>query len=347
MVRGRKTMIHFGKYLKDYLEFNNISQSEFAIRMGITQKHMNELLNGKTNITLEMAANIERLTGINSGFIINVENSKRMKENIIKEYGDIENVKRVLKSEYYLNELKKTKWINFKDETDVLQICLDILNFLKIKDFNVIPLLEKQVLFKKSGTDFNKLALWIARCDEIAQMQNVNEYNSCNLLFLIKDLNEYAYKNEVSMEKIRELMNQYGIYFVCEKAMSGTKVRGCFKVKGRQPAVYITDNYAGKDSLFFELFHELGHCKSDYNEGKSKIIIDGNDEKEKRADRFALSMMISDEVWEEILDANLDKEKIEKIAKKYRIPMSFIVGRLAKNKLISYTCRLYRDNYQK
>ena len=70
-------MISFGKYLKDYLEFNNISQTEFAMRMGITQKHMNELLNGKTNITLEMAANIERLTGIDSGFIINVENSKK------------------------------------------------------------------------------------------------------------------------------------------------------------------------------------------------------------------------------------------------------------------------------
>ena len=70
--QGENEMVYFGKYLKDYLEFNNISQSEFAMRMGITQKHMNELVNGKTNITLEMAANIERLTGINSSFIINI-----------------------------------------------------------------------------------------------------------------------------------------------------------------------------------------------------------------------------------------------------------------------------------
>ena len=57
-------MIYFGKYLKDYLEYNNISQTEFATRIGITQKHMNEIINGKTRITLEMAGNIERLTGI-------------------------------------------------------------------------------------------------------------------------------------------------------------------------------------------------------------------------------------------------------------------------------------------
>ena len=68
-----------------------------------------------------------------------------------------------------------------------------------------------------------------------------------------------------------------------KKALTGTKIRGCFRVKGKQPAIYVTDNYAGKDSFFFELFHELGHCKSDYNEGKNKVIIDGNDLKEEKS----------------------------------------------------------------
>ena len=87
-------MIYFGKYLKDYLEYNNISQTEFATRIGITQKHMNEIINGKTRITLEMAGNIERLTGIKSEFIINVENSRILKENILKQYGNIDNLKK-------------------------------------------------------------------------------------------------------------------------------------------------------------------------------------------------------------------------------------------------------------
>ena len=51
-------MLGFGKYLKEYLEFNNLSQTEFASRLGITQKHMNEILNGKMSITLERAAQI-------------------------------------------------------------------------------------------------------------------------------------------------------------------------------------------------------------------------------------------------------------------------------------------------
>ena len=84
-------MIYFGKYLKDYLEYNNISQTEFATRIGITQKHMNEIINGKTRITLEMAGNIERLTGIKSEFIINVENSRILKEDKDKKEAEDKN----------------------------------------------------------------------------------------------------------------------------------------------------------------------------------------------------------------------------------------------------------------
>ena len=107
-------MIYFGKYLKDYLEYNNISQTEFATRIGITQKHMNEIINGKTRITLEMAGNIERLTGIKSEFIINVENSRILKENILKQYGNIDNLKK-------RNNNKISYWWNKKEKLDKIQ----------------------------------------------------------------------------------------------------------------------------------------------------------------------------------------------------------------------------------
>ena len=339
-------MISFGKYLKDYLEFNNISQTEFAMRMGITQKHMNELLNEKTNITLEMAANIERLTGIDSGFIINVENSKKLSDKILKDCGAIKNVKKMLTNDYHISELKKNNWINFRDETNPMQMCIDILNFLKIKDFSVVEKMKEQVLFKRTGNDFNKIALWVAHCDEIANKQEVNEYNKYNFNFLIQDLKDDSYRRGIDLEKIRKLLNCYGIYFVCEKAMSGSKIRGCFKVRGKHPAIYITDNYAGKDSLYYELFHELGHCKSDYNEAKNKIIIEGTQLQEERADSFAKSTMIPKNLWKELDNVDINEENLQIFSNKYKIPMSFIVGRLAKNKKIKYSSKIYQTYYK-
>lgn len=335
-------MVSFGKYLKDYLEFNNISQTEFAMRMGITQKHMNEILNGKANITLEMAANIERLTGINSSFIINVENSKKMSDKILETYESTEKLKKALSKEFHISELKKNKWIDFKDETNVIQESIDILNFLKIKDFTVLDKMEQQVLFKKTGTDFNKIALWMAHCDEITQNQPIKEYNKYNFNFLIKDLLYVAYEYKINIQKVQEVLNCYGIYFACEKAISGSKIRGCFKVRGKNPAIYITDNYAGKDSFYYELFHELGHCKSDYNEAKNKVIVEGNNIQEERADKFALNTMISPDIWEKISEHTISEEYFIDISNNQHIPISFIVGRLAKCGKIKYTSSLYQ-----
>ena len=337
-------MVCFGDYLKDYLEARDISQSEFATRMGVTQKHMNEILNGKTGITIEMAGNIERLTGISSSFIIAIENRKKIEENLLQKYGTKEELSKKIKEEYCVNELKKKEWLKFKDETNIIQTCIDLLDFMRIKDFNVIPELENKTLFKKTGEDFAKLTLWIAHCDRITENQEVNGYTSSNFNKLIEEIKEYAYMvNNYDPAEIQKILNKYGIYFCEEKALAGTKVRGCFKLRGKKPTIYTTKNYQAKDSFFFELFHELGHCKSDYNEAQKKVIFEGSDEQENRADNFALETMIPKSVWKKI-EKDYSEENILNISKQYRIPISFIVGRLANLNMISYRSKLYNEN---
>lgn len=142
-------MVYFGLYLKDYLENARVSQTEFSDRLGITQKHMNEILNGKKNITLDMAGNIERLTGIDSKFIISIENNRKIQENLIKQFGDEEHLKEYINT-FPINELKKNQWIKFKDEKNIFQKSIDLLNFLKVKDFNVFHDLEIRFYLKKT-----------------------------------------------------------------------------------------------------------------------------------------------------------------------------------------------------
>lgn len=211
-------MICFGDYLKDYLEARDISQSEFATRMGVTQKHMNEILNGKTGITIEMAGNIERLTGISSSFIIAIENRRKIEENLLQKYGSKEELSKKIKKQYCVNELKKKEWLKFKDETNIIQTCIDLLDFMRIKDFNVIPELENKTLFKKTGEDFAKLTLWIAHCDRITENQEVNEYTSSNFNKLIEEIKEYAYMaDNYDPAEIQKILNKYGIYFAKKK----------------------------------------------------------------------------------------------------------------------------------
>lgn len=330
----------FGKFLKEYLEYNNISQTEFATRLNVTQKHINEILNGKSDITLEMAASIEKITSIPISFIINSENRKYVTNYLYNIYGTEKNLNKELKVKFPFKELEDRKWINFQDITNPIQNYMDIINFLKVRNLEALDKIQEKTLFKKNGDNFNKLSLWISRCDELVQNQKVNEYLVENFYFLIDDLKKEAYNEKFNIDKIQEILNNYGIYFIVEKALSGTKVRGCFRVKGKHPAIYNTKNYSGKDSFYYELFHELGHCKSDYNVAKNKIIVDGTDEQEKRADRFALNTMIDEKIWNKI-ECNYSEENLLKISKENKIPMSFIVGRLAKVGYIKYNSKLY------
>ena len=334
--------IGFGSYLKDYLEFHNISQTEFANRLNISQKHMNEILNEKQTVTLEMTASIYHLTGIPIEFIIKAECRKYITDKLIEEYGNLNELNKYLKKNYYLKELEERNWIKFNNKTNAVQNYIDLMDFLKVKDFEALEKIKEKTLFKKTGNDLNKLNLWIARCNEMTKNQTVSVYDKDNFLFLIDDLKTESYKKGIDLEKIKVLLNSYGIYFIVEKALSGTKVRGCFRVKGKNPAIYLTKNYSSKDSFYFELFHELGHCKSDFNEAKSKVIVEGTDLLEKRADDFALKTMISDNVWNEII-GNASEKNCLQISRKYKIPMSFIVGRLAKFKIIEYDGEFYNE----
>lgn len=334
-------MIGFGSFLKDYLEYNNISQSEFALRLGISQKHMNEILAGKQSITLNMAASIERLTNIPSNFIISVENKKMLVKELLDRYESEDKLETIIKKDFCFNELKKNEWVIFKDETSIIQSCIDILDFLNVRDFDAFEKLKNYTLFKKTGNDYNKLALWIAHCDKLIVNQKVGIYDSNKFSDIINELTNESYNKDINIKNITNILNKYGIFFVCEKALLGTKVRGCFRVKGKTPTIYITKNYTAKDSFYFELFHELGHCKSDYVIAQSKTIIDGDEFREKRADDFALKTMISDNDWNEILKLNLNELDILNYSRKKKISMSFIFGRLAKKKYIEYNSSLY------
>ena len=62
-----------GATLKEQLEERNMTQTEFASILGITQKHMSNLIHGKTALTQEMARKLELALGIPATFWMNLE----------------------------------------------------------------------------------------------------------------------------------------------------------------------------------------------------------------------------------------------------------------------------------
>ena len=74
--------IGFNEILKDYLDNNTISNKEFASRIGITPKHLIDILSGKSELTLPVIESISIVTNIPMNNIIEIEKNYHMEENI-------------------------------------------------------------------------------------------------------------------------------------------------------------------------------------------------------------------------------------------------------------------------
>lgn len=335
-------MIGFGNMLKDYLEFNKITQSDFAKRLDISQKHMNEILNENADMSLDLMLAISLITDIDIDLIVFVENKKRIGNYLYKKFKTDKEINKYLNT-MHINELKKKEWIKFKDIDNPVQKAMDLLSFLKIKNFESMEKYnDEKIMYKKAdNADKFKILLWIRRCDQLIMNQEVSSYNSKNFNNVIEELKKEQ-NNKFSIDNITSILNKYGIYLAIEDALVGTKIRGCMQVKNTNPVIYLTKLYKDKSSFYFTLYHELGHVKTDYMQARNKIIV-YNEKTENKADTFALNTMIDEKIWEQIKTSN--EETIKNISNKNNIPMCFIISRLAKEKYISYTSEFY-NNYK-
>lgn len=66
---------HPGSILGEELEERGISQTKFANDLGIKVSLLNEIINGKRNLTIEYALMIEAALGIDADLWINLQNN--------------------------------------------------------------------------------------------------------------------------------------------------------------------------------------------------------------------------------------------------------------------------------
>ena len=74
MVRSRSIIaIPPGATIKEQIVDRGMSQKEFAVRMGMSEKHISKLINGEVQLTLDVAMRLEMVLGVPAQFWCNLE----------------------------------------------------------------------------------------------------------------------------------------------------------------------------------------------------------------------------------------------------------------------------------
>lgn len=336
---GRMRQIRFADYLKDYLDYNNISNKDFANRIGITPKHLIDILSGERDLSSQLIDSISIVTNIPSDYIYRMELNYKFEKDIL-EYLQKNN----LTINQYLNKfcyqyLIQNKWIIFVDESNKIDIAKDILKFLRVRDPEKVYQIDQEFYFKSKNNRTELLLLWLEKCYRETLNQKVQEYSKNNIDILVKFIREMAMKNEFNEDLLVQTFNKHGIALVIQEDIPGSKIRGAFKVHKNVPSIYITYKHKRIADIYFSLLHELAHCKTDFNKAKASSIIsyEDNIESEDNADNQAYEWMVDARYYDSIInsyDYNIEHEN--------KYPKSFIVYRLANDKYIDYSSTIYQ-----
>lgn len=332
--------IRFKDYLIDYLEYNNITNKDFANRIDITPKHLIDILSGKRDISSNIIDRIALVTNIPSDYIYRVEANYKF-EKLIEDYLKKEN----LTQSNYLNKynykyLIKNDYIKFIDKEDKLEIIKDILKFLRVSKPEKVYEIDKSALFKSNNDKPELLLLWLEKCYRKTLEQSVDNYDKDHIESLVKYIREEAKKEEFNEENLTKEFNKNGIYLVIQEDIPGSKIRGAFKVHRGIPAIYLTYKHRRIADIYFALLHELAHCKTDFNKAQAMSLVsyeDEIDQTEKNADKQAYNWMVDEKYYRTVCcNDNYDVEK------ELEYPKAFIVYRLAKDGYISYGSKMYQ-----
>lgn len=343
-------IVSTGKIVKEYLGEYNINQKELSARIGMSEKHISNVINGNCRLTEEFALKLEKvLVGVPASYWLNYEAKYReqlaRQEEIIK------------LNQWDLHELAKK--FHFKEVFKGLDISLteqaiEMLKLLKLGDFsNFKSTYENlKVDFMEDGGEKEAIVVWLNLCEAEIEIQNDNidsvrydEQNLENSLAKFKILSNND-SVDLAIQSCRKLCNKLGIYLVLCEAVVNSKVRGALSTYKDHPVIYLSGRFKTHDNIWFAFVHEIAHLLMHYN--KKEIIISYEDEhndgniREAEANKFARDFFINSEDYSQFISCNnFTTDSIRQFAKAQNTLPCIVVARLQHDGKIRYDQFVY------
>ncbi len=309
-----------------------LMQKEIAAELGITPAVLNDLYFGRRNLIPDIAIIFEKVFKIPADYWMNFQtqyeiDQARKKERTIIRLENIEiwNVIKEYVPVYYFIKLGYLKGNHITDLPKIKKI-------YSINSVDDFVSLFKQNKFAKyikpKNPKINKIKLhaWTSLAEYKSGIQTVNEFNFDNLKPLYTELNKIFSDNINTIEKVKSILEQYGIKFVMIQDPGETPIAGYSFWSDKNPAVALNSKERRLYEFAFSLMYELAHIEKHIFKKKGLSFLDiretgKKDKYETEANSYAREILIPKDCWDEILCNNksLNYEKIIQISEKYKI----------------------------
>ena len=339
---------HPGVLIKDEIDATpHLNQKLLAKQLDVKPSFLNEIIKGKRPITADVALSLEAALGISAEYWIRFQSQyeidlARRKEKNMEKVANIEKWKRI-KEIVPVRYLNKQNYLLETLGEDIDKV-LKIYNVATIDEMNdELSCFEEMqsAYYRKSeklDIDNKNMFAWCSVAQYEAKLQRVDSFSFDAIGELTAELNCLFYENDDTLQKVKSVLNKYGIKFLLIEKLEKTPVDGFTFWSGGNPAIALTLRHKRIDNFAFTMMHEIGHIDLHLRKDKEQSFIDFQNkrsvgEQEDAANRFAQEQLIPKEVWHIIKNsASMSDDAIIAIGDERKINPAIILGRICYEK---------------
>lgn len=335
---------HPGYYIKDIIEEDETTQEDFASRLGMTAKHLSDLINGKSSMTNEIAKKLSLMLGTSPQVWLSLQSKydeKRTEIEILRQLNEEKPIMEQIDYQFFveLALVNKTK--------DKIEQQKSLLRFLKVSSLGSLLKPSHLVQFRRSQKVDEKTLLnanaWVQTVINIGREVDTKAFSKEKLQSAIPLIREMIMREaDDYIPALKKLLADCGVALVYIPSLKNSTVTGATTWLGKDKAVVgITDRGKYADIFWFSLFHELKHVLQ-HRITKTQVEFNDKDnddsDYEKEADQFAMNTLIPPAKYREfIMRERYRSSDIIAFAEDINTQPGIIVGRLQRDSHIQYS----------
>lgn len=339
-----------GEYLEEWIEDQGLSQQQVAERLGVSRKHVNEIVNGHAAVTQDMALRLERVVGIPAEAWLRYEAAYRAdlaritdQENL-SQYADSIDASAVT----YLRSLGVTSATRAKPG----QLVSDFLAFHRCGTWDAYVHLHETAskgdyalaALKESDAklDPTVLTTWLraAELTEPFERGRLYTFDEDQLRGALPELRARAARPDRTMLRdIAGMLAEVGVVFMVVEPPKKFPLLGMTRwIDKRVPVIQQTGRWGKDGFVIWALFHELGHV---LNDPRGEMHLEYSTEKkrntaaEKNANQFAFETLFGEEGIAPFEGLTADSE-IVRTARRIGISPGLAVHQMHRRRLLGY-----------
>ena len=317
-----------GDHISEWLTDHGLNAAELARRLGVTRKHVSELLAGKAPLSASVALGLERVTGIPARIWNNFEAGYR--EDLARLAEDAKLAEQHEQAKLFpLAYLRKWRFIKAaaRDKAGTVRELLSILGLAHLDAFDA-TWVHAKVAYRKAELASEKVherAIWLALGEQLAEVEELPPFDPNALEALVPRLRALTAEPDpvTAIAEAQDLLRGVGAALCLIPPIKGFGVHGATRWIMDHPVVQLSVRGKKDDQLWFTLFHELGHVL--LHDHKKVFLQGAGDGAEREADEFAARTLVP-YAYRDRLPTGRNIRAVSELAQELGIAPSIVLG---------------------